>query len=163
MSVEFEVIDLKIPEGCNIIVGQAHFIKAVEDIYEALITSCPGIEFGVAFCEASGDRLVRIEGNNKDLIEAASENVLKIAAGHCFVIILKNAWPINVLNALKNIQEITCIYAATANPLQVVVAKTKQGRGIVSVIDGFIPVGIEKKEDVEKRRRFLREVVKYKF
>ncbi|OYT30687.1 MAG: adenosine monophosphate-protein transferase, partial [Thermofilum sp. ex4484_79] len=115
MNIKLDVVKIEIPEGCSVILGQSHFIKTVEDLYETLITSCPEIDFGIAFCEASGDRLVRVEGNNEELIKVASNNALKIAAGHSFIIVMRKAWPINVLNAIKNVQEVTCIYAATSN------------------------------------------------
>ncbi len=158
MSVKIEVVKIEVPEGTNVIIGQSHFIKTTEDIYEALVTSVPNIKFGFAFCEASGDRLVRVEGNDEELKKLASEMALKIGAGHSFIIYLKNAWPINVLNALKNVSEVTTIYCATANPVQVIVAETDQGRAILGVVDGFKPVGVEKEEDIRKRREFLRKI-----
>ncbi|MCD6368570.1 MAG: adenosine-specific kinase [Thermoproteales archaeon] len=158
MSVRYEVIDIKRPEGVNVIIGQAHFIKTTEDIYEALVNSVPGIKFGIAFCESSGKRLVRVEGNDEELKNIAAENGMKLRVGHLFIILIKDAWPINVLNALKNVPEITTIYCASANPLQVVVAETNRGRGLVTVIDGEPPVGIESEEDVKERREFLRKI-----
>jgi len=152
------VIDIDVPKDVNVIVGQSHFIKTVEDVYEALITSCPGIEFGLAFCEASGDRLIRFDGNNQELIELAIKNAKKIAAGHTFIIYIRNAWPINVLNRLKNIQEITMIYCATANPLQIILIETNQGRGIIGVVDGFKPIGVEDEEKKRERIEFLRKI-----
>lgn len=157
-EVKFSVVDIPVPKGTNVIVGSSHFIKTVEDIYEALVTSVPGIKFGLAFCEASGKRLVRFDGNDEELVKLAIEAARKIGAGHTFVIYLRNAWPINVLNTLKNVQEILTIYAATANPLQVIVAETSQGRGLVGVIDGFTPLGVEGKEDIEERKAFLRRI-----
>ncbi|MEM0043324.1 MAG: adenosine-specific kinase [Sulfolobales archaeon] len=154
----FEVIQIPIPENTNVIIGHSHFIKTVEDIYEALVTSVPGIKFGIAFNEASGKRLVRIDGNDEELIKLASDTALKVGAGHFFVIYIRNAWPINVLNRLKDVQEIVRIYAATANPLQVIVAETDQGRGVIGVVDGFTPLGVEKDEDVSERRNFLRKI-----
>ncbi len=154
----FKVIDVPVPEGTNVIIGYSHFIKTVEDLYEALITSSTSIKFGIAFCEASGKRLVRSEGNDKELIKLAEETALKIAAGHTFVVYLRNGWPINVLNAIKNVQEVTRILTATANPLQVIVAETDQGRGIVGVVDGFTSVGIESEEDRKERHEFLRKI-----
>ncbi len=153
-----EVVDIPVPEGTNIIVGQTHFIKTVEDLYEALITSAPTIRFGIGFCEASQDRLVRHDGNDEELERMAAEAALRIGAGHCFVIYLKDAWPINVLNAVKNVQEVVGIYAATANPLQVVIIETDQGRGVLGVVDGYKPVGIEKEEDARRRHEFLRKI-----
>ncbi len=157
-EVKFEVINVPIPEGSNIIIGMAHFIKTVEDLYEALVTSVPGIRFGLAFCEASGKRLVRHEGNDDELRRLAAEVALKIGVGHLFVIYIREAWPINVLNAIKQVQEVTTVYAATANPLQVLVAETEQGRGLVAVIDGYKPLGIEGDEDIAERREFLRKI-----
>jgi len=158
LNVNIEAVDIPVPEGTNVIIGQAHFIKTVEDLYEALICSVPTAKFGIAFCEASGDRLVRFEGNDNKLISTAIDAALKIGAGHCFVIYITDAWPINVLNAIKNVQEVTAIYCATANPVQVIVAVTGQGRGIIGVIDGYTPIGVEREEDIEKRRKFLRKI-----
>jgi adenosine/AMP kinase len=153
-----EVVDIPVPEGTNVIIGQTHFIKTVEDLYEALITSAPTIKFGIGFCEASQDRLVRHEGNDEELRRLAAETALRIGAGHCFVVYLRDAWPINVLNAIKQVQEVVGIYAATANPLQVVVIETNQGRGVIGVVDGYTPVGIEKEEDIRRRHEFLRKI-----
>lgn len=158
MAVKIDVVQMVIPEGANIIIGQSHFIKTVEDLYEALVTSCPDIKFGIAFAEASGKRLIRYDGNNEELIKAAIENCRRIGAGHIFVILIRNAWPINVLNALKNVQEVTRILAATANPLQVIVAETDQGRGVIGVVDGFTPVGVESEDDIRERKEFLRKI-----
>ena len=144
--------------NCNVILGQSHFIKTVEDIYEALVTSAPDIKFGIAFCEASGDALIRHTGNDKDLEKRAVEAATNISSGHTFIIYLKNAYPINVLSKLKQVDEIVNIYAATANPLQVIIAETEQGRGILGVIDGVKPKGVEKEEDVKKRKEFLRKI-----
>ncbi len=155
---KLEVVDIPIPEGSNVIIGQAHFIKTLEDLYEALVTSVPGIKFGLAFCEASQKRLIRYEGNDEELRNAAIEACKRIAAGHVFVIYIKNAWPINVLNAIKNVQEVVTLFAATANPLQVVVAETSQGRGVLGVIDGFTPLGVEGPDDIAERRAFLRKI-----
>ena len=152
-------IEINLDKNLNIIIGQTHFIKTVEDLYEALITSFPGIEFGIAFNEASGDRLIRNDGNNEELIKKSTEFAEKIGAGHSFVILLKNAYPINVLNRIKQVMEVVNIYAATANPLKVLVYDDgNEGRGIIGVIDGKRPLGIEKEEDKEKRHRFLRDI-----
>lgn len=153
-----EVIQIPIPEGCNVIIGHSHFIKTVEDLYEALVTSSPGIRFGLAFNEASGKRLVRVDGNDEELIKLASETALRVGAGHFFVIYIRNAWPINVLNRIKDVQEVTRVFAATANPLQVIVAETDQGRGVIGVVDGFTPLGVEKEEDINERKQFLRKI-----
>ncbi|MCC6015477.1 MAG: adenosine-specific kinase [Desulfurococcaceae archaeon] len=157
-QITFEVIDIPIPQGTNVIIGHSHFIKTVEDIYETLVTSVPGIRFGLAFNEASGKRLIRFEGNDDELTKLAIEVAKKIGAGHIFVLYIRNAWPINVLNALKHVQEVVQIYAATGNPLQVVVANTNQGRGIVGVIDGYTPLGVESDEDKKERYMFLRRI-----
>ena len=153
-----KVVQVSVPEGASIIIGQAHFIKAVEDLYEALVGSVPSIKFGLAFCEASGKRLVRHEGNDEELRRLAVETALKIGAGHCFVIYLRDAWPMNVLNAIKQVQEVVTIYVATSNPLQVIVAETEQGRAIIGVVDGFTPIGVEGDKDIAERRMFLRRI-----
>ena len=157
-EVKIHVIDVPVPEGTNVIIGQAHFIKTVEDLYEALATSTPTIKFGVAFAEATGKRLVRHEGNDEELRRLAAEVALKIGVGHLFVIYIREAWPINVLNAIKMVQEVVTIYAATGNPLQVIVAETKQGRALLGVVDGFPPTGIESDDDIAERREFLRRI-----
>jgi len=156
--LRIEVVDIPIPEGANVIIGHAHFIKTVEDLYEALVTSVPGIRFGLAFCEASQKRLIRYEGNDEELVKAAIEAAKRIAAGHTFVIYIRNAWPINVLNAIKNVQEVVTIHAATANPLQVIVAETSQGRGVLGVVDGYTPVGVEGDDDKRERHHLLRKI-----
>ncbi len=158
MSLRFEVVDIPVPEGTNVIIGHSHFIKTVEDLYEALITSVPTIKFGVAFCEASGKRLVRSDGNDPELIKLAEEVALKIGAGHTFVVYIKNAWPINVLNSIKHVHEVTTVYAATANPLQVIIAETSQGRAVLGVVDGFKTLGIEGNEDKNERKELLRRI-----
>ena len=154
--MELKVVDMKIPEGCNIVLGQSHFIKTVEDVYNTLASSAAGIKFGVAFSEASGDCLIRAEGNDSELKDVAIENSLVLGCGHSFNIIMKNAYPINVLTQLKMVPEVCTIFAATANPLQVVIAETDQGRGILGVIDGSIPKGVEGPDDVKKRKEFLK-------
>ncbi|MCS7107864.1 MAG: adenosine-specific kinase [Sulfolobales archaeon] len=158
MSLRFEVINIPVPEGTNVIVGHSHFIKTVEDIYEALITSSTSIKFGLAFCEASGKRLVRSDGNDLQLVKLAEESALRVGAGHTFIVYISGAWPINVLNALKHVQEVTTIYAATSNPLQLIVAETDQGRSVLGVVDGFKSLGIEGEEDKRERREFLRRI-----
>jgi len=155
---KMDVVDVPVPQGTNVILGHSHFIKTVEDLYEALITSSTSIRFGLAFNEASGDRLVRSDGNDEELIKLAEEVALKIGAGHTFVIYLKNAWPINVLNAIKNVQEVCRIYTATANPVQVIVAETDQGRAVLGVVDGFTTVGIETQDHKKHRHEFLRKI-----
>ena len=149
---------IKFPEGCNIIFGMSHFIKTVEDLYEILINSIPGIKFGLAFNEASGPCLVRKEGTDNELMELAVENLRKIGAGHTFLIILGNAFPINVLPAIKNCREVVSIFCATANPVEVVIAQTDQGAGVLGVIDGFSPKGIELDTDITNRKKFLRDI-----
>jgi len=154
--MELKVVEMNIPEGANLILGQSHFIKTVEDIYEVMVGTAPAAKFAVAFSEASGDCLVRLEGNDEGLIEAARQNSLSLACGHTFVVLMKGAYPINVLNAIKAVQEVCGIFCATANPLQAVVAETEQGRGIMGVIDGFPPKGAEGPAQVEERRNLLR-------
>jgi uncharacterized protein len=146
------------PVDCNIIVGQSHFIKTAEDLYEAIIGSVPQAKFGLAFCEASGDRLVRVEGNDEELKDCARRNALKVGAGHTFFIVLKDAYPINVLGRVKDVPEVCNIFCATANELELIVAESALGRGIVGVIDGQTPLGVESDEDVQKRRGFLRKI-----
>jgi adenosine/AMP kinase len=154
--MELKTERLTIPEGCNVIFGQTHFIKTVEDLYEILIAAAPSVKFGLAFCEASGDCLVRTEGNDDALREAATQNALRIGAGHTFNIILKDAFPINVLNAVKMCQEVCTIFCATANPVEVVLAASEQGRGVLGVIDGASPKGVEGEKDVAWRKEILR-------
>ena len=154
--MEFFTQTLEIPEGANIILGQSHFIKTVEDLYEILIGAVPGIKFGLAFCEASGDCLIRAVGNDPELERAAINNAKHLGAGHTFNILLRQAFPINVLNAVKNCPEVCSIYCATANPTQVVLAQTDQGRGILGVIDGFSPKGVEGEEGRLWRKDLLR-------
>jgi len=156
--MELNVIPIDVPEGLNVIVGRTHFIKTVEDLYEALVTSCPSIRFGIGFCEASQERLVRHEGNDPELEKLAAENCLRAGVGHMFIVYLKDAWPINVLNRIKQVMEVVSIDAATANPLQLVVAETGQGRALLGVVDGYSPVGIESDEDKKKRVEFLRRI-----
>lgn len=159
--MELKLVDLLIPEGANLILGQSHFIKTVEDLYEIVVSSCPQVEFGLAFSEASGHCLIRTEGNNPDLVAAAIENAQRLAAGHTFNILIRNAFPINMLNAVKMCQEVCTIFCATANPVQVVLAASNQGRGILGVIDGFGPKGVEQEADRTWRHELLRQF-KYK-
>jgi adenosine/AMP kinase len=154
--MELKIVEMEIPEGANLILGQSHFIKTAEDIYEVMAGTVPGAKFAVAFSEASGDCLVRTEGNDEGLIEAARQNSLALACVHTFVVLIKGAFPINVLNAVKAVQEVCGIFCATANPLQAVVAQTELGRGIMGVIDGFSPKGAENASQVEERRKLLR-------
>ncbi|WGS65884.1 adenosine-specific kinase [Marinitoga aeolica] len=162
MNIKFEAVDIKFPEDCNVIVGQSHFIKTVEDIYETIVTTVPGMKFGLAFNEASGPRLIRFDGNDEELTNLAIENAKNVGAGHFFVLIIRNGYPINILPRLKQVQEIVNIYAATANPLQVLVAETDLGRGVMGVVDGQSPLGVEGEEDKKKRYEFLRNITGYK-
>jgi len=154
--MQLKTVKMEFPEEANIIIGQTHFIKTAEDLYEVMISAVPGIKFGLAFNEASGPCLVRAEGNDSELKALAIKNVKAIGAGHVFVIILKDAFPINVLNAIKNCPEICSIFCATANEVEVVIAQTDLGRGLLGVIDGNSPKGIETDKDVQERKEFLR-------
>ncbi|HOD17779.1 MAG: adenosine-specific kinase [Candidatus Cloacimonadaceae bacterium] len=149
---------LHFPSDCNVILGQAHFIKSLEDLYEAMVNSVPGIKFGIAFNEASGPCLVRKEGTDNELIEIAVENMLRLGAGHAFLIILRDAYPLNVLPAIKDCREVVNIFCATANPVQVILTKTEQGKGILGVIDGQSPKGIELDTDITNRKKLLRDI-----
>lgn len=153
--MDLQLIPVQVPENCNVIIGQSHFIKTVEDIYEAIIGAVPGAKFGLAFCEASGARLLRFDGTDEKLIEATNRIALTIGAGHSFVIVLGNCYPINVLNAIKNVPEVCRIFCATANKLQVVIASSEEQRGILGVLDGEKPLGIEKESDTAWRKEFL--------
>jgi adenosine/AMP kinase len=146
------------PDDANLILGQAHFIKTVEDVHEALAGSSPHLRFGLAFCEASGARLVRRSGNDDELVEAATRAAVAVGAGHCFVVLLRDGFPLNVLNQLKLVPEVCRLYCATANDLEVLVAETAQGRGVVGVVDGEPPLGVETAEDVRARRDLLRSI-----
>jgi uncharacterized protein len=154
--MELKTVPLEIPENGNLIVGQTHFIKSVEDIYEAIVTAVPQMKFGVAFNEASGPCLTRVDGNDDGLKELATRNATALGAGHAFVVALREGYPINVLGRIKDVAEVCSIYCATANPVQAIVAETDQGRGVLGVIDGLAPKGVETAEDVEKRRGLLR-------
>ena len=154
--MEIKTVKIDVPEGLNVIVGQSHFVKTVEDMYEILTGSSPSLKFGIAFSEASGPCLVRCEGNDEVLTKLAADTSFEIASGHTFVIFLKDGFPINVLNAIKACQEVCHIICATANPLQVIVAETEQGGGIMGVVDGFRPKGIEQENDKNDRKALLR-------
>ncbi len=156
--MELKTIPLAKPDDVNVILGQTHFIKTVEDIHELLVTSVPGIKFGLAFCEASGPCLVRHSGTDPELETLAIETALQIGAGHSFIILLRNAYPINILNGLKQIPEVCSIYCATANPLRVVIAEEENGRGILGVIDGEKPKGVEDEKEIAERKAFLRKI-----
>jgi adenosine/AMP kinase len=160
--VEVEAVELKWSEGCNIIVGQSHFIKTVEDIGEILISSVPGVEYGLAFCEASGPCLIRTEGNNDGLVDDAVRCAQVVGAGHTFYLVIKNAFPINVLNQIKACQEVCRVFCATANPLHILRAGNDRGHGIVGVIDGSAPKGVESGRDKDERKALLRKFA-YKF
>lgn len=156
--MEFRAVEVKIPDGCNIILGQTHFIKTAEDLYELIVTTVPQAKFGVAFTEASGPCLIRTEGNDSDLTGTCVKILQDIGAGHLFCVLLRDAYPINILNALKNCHEVCGIYCATANPLQVLTASTGQGNGVIGVVDGFAPKGVETPDDRTQRRDFLRKI-----
>jgi len=157
--LEFKSVKIKKPDEINLILGQSHFIKTVEDLYEVLVNNVPGIKFGIGFVESSGACKVRSEGNDPELKQLASSSALEIGAGHSFIIFMKNAYPINVLNAIKNIPEVCTIYCATANPVEVIIAETQEGaRGILGVIDGARPKGVETDADIVWRKEFLRKI-----
>jgi len=154
--MELKLVPLEVPENGNLILGQTHFIKSVEDIYEAIVNTVPQMHFGVAFNEASGPCLTRVDGNDDTLKALAVRNASALAAGHIFVVAMRDGYPINVLGRIKDVPEVCTIYCATANPVQAIVAESEQGRGVLGVIDGFSPKGVETTEDAEKRRGFLR-------
>lgn len=156
--MQLETVRLTIPDGANLILGQSHFIKTVEDLFEVMVNTVPGARFAVAFCEASGPCLVRVEGNDDALRALAIENARAVGAGHCFVLLMQHAYPINVLGRIKDCPEVCRIFCATANPLEVVVVVTEQGRGILGVVDGSSPAGVEAPEDVAQRKAFLRKI-----
>jgi adenosine/AMP kinase len=158
MEMETELVKVEMPPDSNVIIGQTHFIKTAEDLYEAMVNSAPGIKFGMAFCEASQQCLVRVEGNDEELKSLAAKNAMNIGAGHTFVILMKEGYPINVLRAIKNVPEVCSIFCATANEVDVVVAENERGRGILGVIDGEKPKGIEDEEHRKERKDFLRTI-----
>ncbi len=161
--MELSAVTIEKPENINFILGQSHFIKTVEDMHETLVSAVPGIKFGLAFCEASGKCLIRWTGTDAAMVELAKQNALSLSAGHCFILFLgEGFFPINVLNAVKNLPEVARVFCATANPTQVIVAETEQGRGILGVIDGFKSKGIEDEEGIAWRKGFLRQIG-YKF
>ncbi|MCX8150450.1 MAG: adenosine-specific kinase [Candidatus Bathyarchaeota archaeon] len=160
--MELRIVKIDLPKDANLILGQAHFIKTVEDLAEALVNAVPNIKFGLSFCEASGPCLVRHEGNDEELRTAAAQRAFELGCGHSFLIFIRNAYPVNVLAHVKKVPEVCTIYSATANPLEVIVAETSQGRGIVGVIDGFKSKGVETTSDIKERRMFLRKIG-YKF
>lgn len=157
--MELKLVSIEKPDAVNFVLGQTHFIKSVEDIHEALVTSVPGIKFGLAFCEASGKCLIRWTGTDETMIELARKNALAIAAGHTFILFLAEGfYPVNILNALKMVPEVCHIFCATANPTEVVIAETEQGRGVLGVVDGFSPKGVEDEEGISWRKGFLRAI-----
>ncbi|MEM4311860.1 MAG: adenosine-specific kinase [Nitrososphaerales archaeon] len=156
--MELKIVKIEVPEGLNIIIGQSHFIKTLEDLYETLVSSSPTIKFGLAFCESSGPALVRHEGNDVELEELATKYALELSAGHTFVVVLKNAYPINVLNRIKMVEEVVGIFCATANPIEVIIAETDQGRGVLGIIDGLKSKGVEGDRERIERRGFLRKI-----
>src|SRR6516162_4456552 len=153
--MELKVVKIDKPPDLNFILGQSHFIKTVEDVYEAIVQTVPGMKFGIGFCESSGPALVRYAGNEARLIELAQRNALSLACGHCFIIFMDHGFPVNILNAVKNVPEVCHVFCATANPVEVVVAETEQGRGILGVIDGVKTKGIETGTDISVRKEFL--------
>lgn len=156
--METKVVVVNVPEACNVILGQSHFIKTVEDLYEALVNAVPNIKFGLAFCESSGPCLVRFDGNDPELKQLASQTAFQLSAGHTFIIFMRDAYPINVLDKVKSVPEVCNIFMATANPFQVILAVTEQGRGIMGVVDGYASKGIETERDVSERKEFLRKI-----
>ena len=157
-KLDLKTVKIDPPKDCNTILGMAHFIKTAEDLYEALVNSVPNIKFGLGFCESSGPCLVRHEGNDVELRRLAAEKAFEIGCGHSFLIFMKNAYPLNVLDKIKKVPEVCTIYAATANPLEVLIAETSQGRGIIGVVDGLKSKGIETDNDITERRKFLRKI-----
>jgi uncharacterized protein len=156
--VELKSVSMEIPEGCNLILGHAHFIKTVEDLHEIMVGTSPQVKFGLAFCEASGPCLIRVSGNDEPLQTLAAKNARALGAGHSFVILMREAYPINFLNNIKQCAEVCTIHCASANPVEVIMAETEQGRGILGVVDGFSPKGVESPEDAKARRDFLRKI-----
>lgn len=156
--MELKTVTIYKPAEINLILGQAHFIKTVEDLHEALVSAVPGLQFGLAFCESSGPALVRFSGTDPELVELAKKNALALAAGHIFLVLLRGAYPINVLNSIKNLSEVCTIFCATANQVEVVLAETEQGRGILGVVDGLRPQGVEGETEKAQRKELLRKI-----
>lgn len=156
--MELKTIVIEKPEGMNFILGQAHFIKTIEDIHEALVSTVPGIKFGLGFCESSGPCLVRYSGTKDELIQLAKKNALNIGAGHCFIIFIEDAYPINLLRAIRDVPEVCTIFCASANRVEVVIGETEQGRAILGVVDGYRAKGVETEKDIEERKEFLRKI-----
>jgi len=156
--MEFKLVKIENPEDLNMILGQSHFIKTVEDLHEALVNAVPGIRFGLAFCESSGPRLVRWTGTDEKLTELAKKNALAIGAGHCFILFLQNAFPVNVLKTIQQVPEVCSIFCASANSVEVILAETEQGRAILGVVDGLTPLGVEGEAEIRERKEFLRKI-----
>ena len=156
--MEFKVVKIDPPKDCNVVLGMAHFIKTAEDLYEALVNSVPNVKFGLGFCESSGPCLVRHEGNDEELRRQAAAKAFEIGCGHSFLVYMRNAYPLNVLDKIKQVPEVCTVYAATANPLEVIVAESAQGRGIIGVVDGLRSKGIETDADILERRQFVRKI-----
>jgi adenosine/AMP kinase len=156
--MDLELVTIENPDKLNLILGQSHFVKTVEDLHEALVTAIPGIQFGLAFCEASGPTLIRHTGTNEDLESLAVRNAGAVGAGHAFIVFLKDAFPINVMAAIQRVPEVCHIFCATANPVEIVIAQTDQGRGILGVVDGHSPKGVEANDDIAQRKQFLRKI-----
>ena len=156
--MDLKTVTIEKPEATNFILGQSHFIKTVEDIYEAIVSTVPQMKFGLGFCESSGPALVRWVGNDQTLIDLAKKNAMNLACGHCFIIFVEGGFPVNVLNTIKNVPEVCHIYCATANPVEVIIVESEQGRGILGVIDGVATKGIETEEDIKTRKEFLRKI-----
>jgi adenosine/AMP kinase len=156
--LELKTVKVEVPEECNVILGMSHFIKTVEDLYEALVNAVPNIKFGIGFCESSGPCLVRHEGNDDELRRLAAQKAFELSCGHTFIIFIRNAYPINVLDKIKKVPEVCTVYAATANPLEVIIVESKQGRGIIGVIDGYKSRGIEDDCEIKARKDFLRKI-----
>jgi adenosine/AMP kinase len=156
--LEFKILTIEVPQDSNVVFGMAHFIKTVEDLYEALVNAVPNIKFGLGFCESSGPCLIRHEGNDQELRTLAAKKALEIGCGHSFIIFMKNAYPINLLDKIKRVPEVCTVYAATANPLEIIIAETEQGRGVIGVVDGSKSKGIETEQDMKARKDFLRKI-----
>ncbi len=156
--MEIKTVRIEKTDELNLVLGHSHFIKTVEDVHEAMVNTVPGAKFGLAFCEASGPCLVRYSGTDAELIELAKKNAYNLSAGHCFILFMKDMFPVNVLNTIKNVPEVCRIFCATANPVEVLIAETEQGRGIIGVVDGFSSKGIETEKDVRERQQFLRTI-----
>jgi adenosine/AMP kinase len=156
--MELKVVKFEAPKGCNLVLGQSHFIKSVEDIHEAMVNAVPGAKFGVAFCESSGPCLVRFSGTDDELKKFAADTALKLGCGHCFIVVMRDMYPINVLTRIRDVPEVCSIFCATSNPLEVIVADTDQGRGILGVVDGYKSKGIETEKDVKERKDLLRRI-----